>query len=268
MIDLSEDDPDSVERMLQYLYTGNYDDTDDEANEEAPRESSSGLSSSDPTPSSDQGNIKSAAEAFENDGFNASDGAAKAPLHVKASALANHLLVYSLADYHDIPLLKNLARTKFEVCAAGEWAPEDIISILPKVYATTPESDRGLRQVMFNVCMGSYKDLMCHEGFRTMQGDASMCFDLLDTVRTRREEPEINDAIPQEKLMRLKRVIKWTKVQEQGFKQIALADSTCRNCSRPMDFTVGNGATSDWHGPFIIKCRHCRLKFMEISKIE
>ncbi|KAL8847305.1 MAG: hypothetical protein Q9221_007650 [Calogaya cf. arnoldii] len=186
---------------------------------------------------------------------------ATAPVHVKVSTLTNNVLVYSLADFHNLPLLKDLAQTKFEVRAADEWSVEDIITVLPIVYATTPDSDRGLRRIMQNLCLRSMDHLMCHKGFRSkMKGDASMCFDVLDAVQMRSEERDFDNDRLKGVDAKLKRVIEWTKTQERVFKNLLEKDAICGSCSRALDVTLSNGATTDWQGPLIVQCRHCRAK--------
>ncbi|KAI4108609.1 MAG: hypothetical protein LQ339_002125 [Xanthoria mediterranea] len=260
-IDLSEDDPNAVKRMLQYLYTGNYDDADHEADEGVP--GSSRMAPGNTRPSSTQLDADQLSET-SSIASDALEKAAKAPIHVKVSTLTNNLLVYALADIHDIPLLKSLAQTKFEVRAADEWATGDIIRLLPQVYATTPDTDRGLRQVMIGVCLRSMEQLMCHKHFRTLlKGDAAMCFDVLDAVQMWREERDIHEprVVKAPDDAKLKRVIEWTKTQERVFKSIVESNASCPTCLRALHLSVSNGATTDWHGPLIVKCRQCRARF-------
>ncbi|KAL8654319.1 MAG: hypothetical protein Q9226_003481 [Calogaya cf. arnoldii] len=252
-IDLSEDDPNAVERMLRYLYTGNYDDTDHEANEEAGKTRIPPPTSVQVVPDQRSETSSIASDALEK--------VATAPVHVKVSTLTNNVLVYSLADFHDLPLLKNLAQTKFEVRAADEWSVEDIITVLPIVYATTLDSDRGLRRIMQNVCLRSMDHLMCHKGFRSkLKGDASMCFDVLDAVQMRSEERDFDNDRLKGVDAKFKRVIEWTKAQERVFKSLLEQSTACANCSRSLEVSVSNGATTGWQGPLIVKCRHCRAK--------
>ncbi|KAI4276061.1 MAG: hypothetical protein LQ337_002763 [Flavoplaca oasis] len=264
VINLKEDSKNAVECMLQYMYLGDYCDTDDNGLEAlaASSEGPSPVSSRISTPSTDQANIIGCVKS-SNIASDALDETAKAPMPINVSALTKNVLVYQVAHKYDIPLLKSLAQTKFQLRAADEWAPEDIISILPKVYASTSESDRALRQIMLDVCLRSTEHLMCHKGFRTMlKAHASMCFDILDAVQMRSEEREDDDAALKAKQAKLKRVIEWTKTQERVFKDI-IARSSCGSCARPLDLSVSNGATTDWHGPLIVKCRHCRIKYAE-----
>lgn len=252
--------------MLTYLYTADYDDTDHEGDPKTQEQHGGRLSpgtTKNPLPLFVPIDVSSLLETSSN-ATDAVDEAAKAPVHVKVSALTNNVLVYALADKYNLFLLKYLAQTKFEVRAADEWAAEDIISILPKVYTTTPDSDRGLRRIMLDVCLRSMEHLMCHKNFRTMlKGDASMCFDVLDAVQMRSEEREFDGQKVKALDAKLKRVIEWTKTQERVFKSVIEARTTCPACSRPLDLSVSNGATRDWHGPLIVRCRQCRFKFAE-----
>lgn len=252
--------------MLTYFYTADYDDTDHEGNPKTQETHGGSLSPGEtksPQPSIVPVDVSSLFETSSN-ASDALDEAAKAAVHVKVSALANNALVYALADKYNIFLLKDLAQTKFEVRAADEWAAEDIISILPKVYTTTPDSDRGLRQIMQDVCLRSMEHLMCHKNFRTMlKGDASMCFDVLDAVQMRSEEREFDELRVKAPDAKLKRVIEWTKTQERVFKSLIEVRTNCPACSRPLDLSVSNGATTDWQGPLIVRCRRCRAKFSE-----
>lgn len=261
-IDLSEDDPNAVKRMLQYLYTGNYDDVDHEADEGVP--GSSSMAPGNTRPTNTQYNADQLSETSSIASSDTLEKAAKAPIHVKVSTLTNNLLVYALADMHDIPVLKFLAQTKFEVRAADEWATGDIIRLLPQVYAMTPDSDRGLRKIMIGVCLRSMEHLMCHKNFRTLlKGDATMCFDVLDATQMWREEREVHESrvVKAPDDAKLKRVIEWTKTQERVFKNVVENNASCPTCLRPLHLSVSNGATNDWHGPLIVKCRHCRARF-------
>ncbi|KAL8757209.1 MAG: hypothetical protein Q9199_002394 [Rusavskia elegans] len=239
-LDLPEDDPDAVDRMLTYFYTADYDDTDHEGDPKTQEQHGGSLSpgtTKNPVPLIVPVDVSSLLETSSN-ASDALNEAAKAPVHVKVSALANNALVYALADKYNLFLLKDLAQTKFEVRAADEWAAEDIISILPKVYTTTPDSDRGLRRIMLDVCLRSMEHLMCHKNFRTMlKGDASMCFDVLDAVQMRSEEREFDGQKFKALDAKLKRVIEWTKTQERVFKSVIEARTTCSACSRPLDLS-------------------------------
>lgn len=87
------------------------------------------------------------------------------------SALQNNALVYAMAEKYDIVELKALAIERFmgratnagggggaATAAAGEgggggiWPVEDFLNVVRTVYDLTPESDRGLRDALVEIC--------------------------------------------------------------------------------------------------------------------
>ncbi|KAK5011378.1 hypothetical protein LTR28_003573 [Elasticomyces elasticus] len=67
---------------------------------------------------------------------------------VESSDLVTHSRVYALAEKYDIPLLKLLARQKFEVALACWFDSSEIPDAIEDVYCGTIDSDRGLRDVV------------------------------------------------------------------------------------------------------------------------
>ena len=104
---LEHDDAATVERVLTFFYTGEY----------------------------DQGKP------------DVTSGGARP--HVDAMLMAN-TLVYSIADKYDIPRLKDLAKHKFEKTALSSGS-KYFPSIVAAVFDTTPDADRGLRDVVANI---------------------------------------------------------------------------------------------------------------------
>ncbi|KAL8785822.1 MAG: hypothetical protein Q9213_003129 [Squamulea squamosa] len=183
------------------------------------------------------------------------------PVHVMASALNNNVLVYAIADKYDIDLLKELAQTKFEIRVADKWAVSDVLKVLPNVYTTTPTTDRGLRKPMLDVCLRYMEQLMCDMNFRLLlQEDAGLCFDVLSEVQKQNNEREPYNVAIEAREARFQRIKDWVQTQERAFKELISHKITCRNCMRPLELTVTNGATTDWRGPFTIKCKACKSK--------
>lgn len=63
-----------------------------------------------------------------------------------------HLLlnarVYALAEKYDIPSLKQLARSKFEMAMACYYDSPEFPHAIEEVYCSTIDSDRGLRDIV------------------------------------------------------------------------------------------------------------------------
>lgn len=59
--------------------------------------------------------------------------------------------VYALAEKYDIPALKSLAKRKFEVAIACYYDAPELAEAIERVYASTIDSDRGLREVVLQL---------------------------------------------------------------------------------------------------------------------
>ncbi|KAI4112896.1 MAG: hypothetical protein LQ338_008258 [Usnochroma carphineum] len=174
-IDLSDDDPAALQRMLSYVYTADYDDKDsaDEKEEEkSPKaqtccfsfgneQNSAGSTPSKPEMNSHRTNQEPArfslAQPVSNNAASTSpspEGNAHKANHEPAKfsfaqAVLNNALVYALAEKYDIQDLKVIAKDKFGHRSAFSflWDIDNVISVLEVVYNTTPTIDRGLRDI-------------------------------------------------------------------------------------------------------------------------
>ncbi|KAL8920629.1 MAG: hypothetical protein Q9208_006111 [Pyrenodesmia sp. 3 TL-2023] len=168
--------------MMKYLYTAGYSDRDDAFDakrqkiQPAAAEQSASPDNSryraSPVPPSSPGNPE---ENHEDD---------CEPIKVNASAITNNVLVYALAEKYDIPLLKALAKEKFMACSAFDWDEETLYTMLELVYSTTPTSDRGLRNIISDICSthinSSSGNLLSIERFKEIvRNDGTLAFDVL-----------------------------------------------------------------------------------------
>ncbi|KAF2858025.1 hypothetical protein K470DRAFT_222206, partial [Piedraia hortae CBS 480.64] len=64
-----------------------------------------------------------------------------------------HVRVYALAEKYDIPGLKELARSKFEISLACHYDSPEVPEAIEEVYCSTIDSDRGLRDVIVQLFM-------------------------------------------------------------------------------------------------------------------
>lgn len=64
------------------------------------------------------------------------------------SHLLTHTRVYALAEKYDIPSLKDLAQSKFEMAMACYYDSSEFADAIEEVYCSTIDSDRGLRDVV------------------------------------------------------------------------------------------------------------------------
>ncbi|KAI4124820.1 MAG: hypothetical protein LQ341_007033 [Variospora aurantia] len=148
-IDFSDDDPNTLERLLRFLYTTDYDDNNTNDNNTAEETNGKGTVANASSTSSAQ--IDNAISQVTSD---ASESEREdESVHHKVSAIMNNVAVYALADKYNIASLKDLAKEKFENrCACFRWETESLVATLEFVYTSTPPADQGLRNVMARVC--------------------------------------------------------------------------------------------------------------------
>jgi len=104
-----DDDPDSIRRMISFIYTLDYDD-------EAPQ--------------------------------NGTWGVKTEPTSAEKPALFSSIRVYAVAEKYDIKDLKELARSRFSTWASKNWNHSEFPMMVQEVYDSTPSSDRGLREIV------------------------------------------------------------------------------------------------------------------------
>lgn len=64
------------------------------------------------------------------------------------SHLLTHTRVYALAEKYDIPSLKDLAQSKFEMAMACYYDSSEFADAIEEVYCSTIDTDRGLRDIV------------------------------------------------------------------------------------------------------------------------
>jgi len=64
------------------------------------------------------------------------------------SHLLTHTRVYALAEKYDIPSLKELAQSKFEMAMACYYDSSEFADAIEEVYCSTIDTDRGLRDIV------------------------------------------------------------------------------------------------------------------------
>lgn len=161
MIDLKDDDPTIFEYLLSYLYTLDYDDGSQPEEDER-----SSLAESTGTGTPDAEDIEattgSPVDGNEDNDVRAnhSESAPQiedSPGQGRSSLMVN-VQVYAMADKFDIVELKSLAKEKFSKCAQG-WPLPDFPSVVHEALTSTPESDRGLRDILRRILAEHVEDI-------------------------------------------------------------------------------------------------------------
>ncbi|KAK5122828.1 hypothetical protein LTR85_003743 [Meristemomyces frigidus] len=133
----------TLERMLQYLYTDDYTVTAANAGAEG---------TADNAPPTD-------AEASSQAMVAVSEPTATIP------AIA-HILVYAIAVYYELPLLKSVALAKLRE-VAGAIEADDLASVILATYGNTGPEDEILRNEIAAMALSRMSELMASESFRT-----------------------------------------------------------------------------------------------------
>lgn len=91
-----------------------------------------------------------------------------------------HANVYAVAEQYAIDGLKAVALEKFVAETKVHWATEDFLQAVELVYSSTPEHDRGLRDVVRNTFYERKRDLMDKENVkRYLREVPDLAYDVL-----------------------------------------------------------------------------------------
>lgn len=171
-INLPDDDPEMIRRLIAFCYLGNYDPCDDlflnsldslkqyaSTTSLAPTSHSryrrGGLFAA-PDPCSClmpmTQNFKQAIMKPKSDGVPSDYTIVKKPDHSAevAEPLTIHATMYALADKYQVDGLVALARDKFESCLHHHANTNDFVNAVQITYSTTLETNRRLRDTVYN----------------------------------------------------------------------------------------------------------------------
>jgi hypothetical protein len=129
--------------MIQYLYTFDYDDKqkpDSEATDIPDHQKTSATTLTEPEDSTSEKQTTSLVKA--------SPTSVAAPLY---APLIVNAQVYALADKYQIKGLKKLSKAKFKAGAKVHWSEGIFLEAIREAYKSTPEHDRGLRDIVAKV---------------------------------------------------------------------------------------------------------------------
>lgn len=304
-INLGDDDPDTVARMLSYIYTTDYDDGlprktegsdmslgDTEAQGEAQAEAEEQPASEAPFPHGENAAPEEAAPEEETPtpaapgsehslSVESLDGAStdeESDINSKArSALHNNALVYAIGEKYDVAGLKLLSKEYFSACAALHWPPDNLHEIIKLVYETTPDNDRGLREIVTNLCYPHLDELMESETFKATAIELSaFCYDILRESSTSADRTIVNLTIKlsdvesekqdtETELTRTKFLVATLKTQldqaDQNINtinEITAQYPDCRHCDKPLRWFIDSGYYRDTS--VVLRCKACNTR--------
>ncbi|THX83748.1 hypothetical protein D6D05_03422 [Aureobasidium pullulans] len=99
------------------------------------------------------------------------------------SNLLTHTRVYALAEKYDIPALKALAKTKFEMAMACYYDSPEFADAIEEVYCSTIDNDRGLRDVVIQAFRNHPQLASTRDVFGVIKRTPILAFELWKTER-------------------------------------------------------------------------------------
>ncbi|KAJ4359155.1 hypothetical protein N0V95_002407 [Ascochyta clinopodiicola] len=136
-IDLPEDDPSIVKLLVQYLYEAEYEPVFTKHDPSQPIVKRVEITSS---------RIQGYHYCFPHTYYTSTDD--KRTLKEDASQFLLHSQMYEIADKYDIAALKELAQSKFSYACRHWWNTEYFTPAAHHAFSTTPETDKGLRDII------------------------------------------------------------------------------------------------------------------------
>ena len=99
------------------------------------------------------------------------------------SHLVLHTRVYALAEKYDIPSLKQLARSKFEMAMACYYDSPNFAEAIEEVYCSTIDSDRGLRDIVLEAFKSHPQLASTQDVYNVIKETPSLAFELFKVER-------------------------------------------------------------------------------------
>lgn len=155
-IQLPEDDPVAVEKMIQYMYTLDYSPAekgDEKAKAADAHDDKTSIRSSNPEEAKES-NSRKCEEAHPNQPAESLAGTSR-----RSESLFLHIRVYALAHCLLIPGLKTLARRYFYESLRQHLDSDTFGLAIQDVYCSTPYEDRGLRDLVIKVALDNLRTL-------------------------------------------------------------------------------------------------------------
>ena len=98
-------------------------------------------------------------------------------------------MVYAIAEKYDIPGLKNLAKDKFALRVPVMPANEDLLGLLRLTYASTPQGDRGIRDILSRVAEAKVEDILSNQSLLViLEQDKEWIFDMMRAVSKAKQQ--------------------------------------------------------------------------------
>lgn len=146
-VDLAEEEPCMVAKLVHYLYNFDYDDED--------------------------------IVGKHDDGQYAQQGSRG----YKSTRIATNAALYIMADVYNVTGLKSLAKAKFSLALPNGWNGEDFSEVIRTIYQSIPPGDRDMRGCMLPVIRAHWQELRNSEPFMEVVREIpDFAVDLIDVL--------------------------------------------------------------------------------------
>lgn len=183
----------------------------------------------------------------------------------------NNVNVYTIADKYNLPELKELAVEKFRR-DSGQCRLKDLAATAHEVYMSTPSGDRGLRDVVIQMCETHIDQIMEDEDVGTvMEAIAGFGSDMFKAaMRTKKKETEDLESKIRTKKERIRSLIKKkrdfssklrnkeeiVKLLEIQFHKVWSANDFATGLVKNV-FGMSKSKLQKWSGPKYLTCEYC-----------
>ncbi|KAK4580328.1 hypothetical protein LTR86_000531 [Recurvomyces mirabilis] len=157
VIEHTQFDADTVERMIEYIYKQTY-----HVDSPGPSTESSNCSTEPSSPTEVDGGGTEDDQAPSEP-----SNAAEEPSVDTNTALIAHARVYAIGEYYELPTLQQMAMERFEAEATSSWSVDSFIDVIKEVNALTSLDDRALRNKLRGVAMEHLDQLVNDDDFMT-----------------------------------------------------------------------------------------------------
>lgn len=82
-----------------------------------------------------------------------------------------HIQIYAIGNIYGVDGIKDLAESRFKKLAWTSWGCPTFPDAIQTIYNTTPETDRGLRDVAVEIAAAHMEELLEKDGYRTMMDE-------------------------------------------------------------------------------------------------
>ncbi|OKL61395.1 hypothetical protein UA08_03848 [Talaromyces atroroseus] len=166
--------------------------------------------------------------------------------------LEPHIGVNAIADYYDIPPLKDRAQAMIFFILRTSWSARGFLGAVGEVYKTT--ADKRLHNIMATMAMDHLHELIGIKEFADMDIPSAFAIDVIRRTGKRLRETEDSFHFAKARDLR--------EINESLKSAVLKIDATakCRHCSAKFSGVVRERHHPGQHSTYLVRCRRCGTK--------